>query len=416
MTVKKPFKWPIVLLIGLSSCFLWLSNAYAGTTLSAGLYHVCGIKADSTLACWGNNNHERSTPPEGTFTQISAGYDFSCALRTDGRLACWGQDKTGETSPPPGNYKQVEAGGNHACALADNGAPICWGENSENQVAYPSGPFQQLALGDAHSCGLNADGTVECWGSNSHGQADTPADTTFSSITAGYQTTCGIKTDGIANCWGKTENSYGYLTQLDFAPAGSSAFLKQIQYEYIICGLKSDNTVSCPTLNSTPSGIFSYVVVGGHIEDIPNISTINNLVVYDELLSFACGIRENGLVACWGEEHSGRTIPPEDVVFKYEVIPTAPCSPAPCFTQADMDANYENGRQACITAPSSCDIAISQEPEIAAIIGTDLSLHVSKMEYQTLTGTSILWADLIFGGQNEQGELFWILDEYGEVE
>jgi hypothetical protein len=131
---------------------------------------------------------------------------------------------------------------------------------------------------------------------------------------------------------------------------------------------------------------------------------------------FGCGIKTDGLVACWGARAAGRTTPPEDVVFKHEVIPTAPCSPAPCFTQADIDATYEAGRQACIAEPSSCDLAISPEPEIAAVIGTDLSLHVSKMEYKTLTGTSILWADLIFGGQNEQGDLFWILDEYGEVE
>ena len=392
MTVKKPFKWPIVLLIGLSSCFLWLSNAYAGSTLSAGLHHVCGIKADSTLECWGKNDENQTTPPEGTFTQVSASY-FNCAIRTDGTLACWGRNTAGETSPAPGYYKQVEVGGYHACALDENGVPKCWGNNNSGQVEpSPPGPFQQLALGQQHNCGLKVDGTVECWGSNEYGQTDIPADTTFSSIVAGAFSTCGIKTDGVAICWGYTNKSYGYLTQIDFA----------VQVVGNLCGLKVDNTVSCPSMDSVPGDVFSYVTAGG------NSTTRLNY--------FACGIKTDGSVACWGDNDSGRATPPEDVVFKHEVIPVAPCSPAPCFTQADMDANYENGRQACIADPSSCDIAISPEPEIAAFIGTDLSLHVSKMEYQTLTGTSILWADLIFGGQNEQGDLFWILDEYGEVE
>lgn len=56
MTMKI-FKWlTSLLLIGLSSCFLLLSNVYAGSTLSAGIEHVCGIKADSTLVCWGSNS------------------------------------------------------------------------------------------------------------------------------------------------------------------------------------------------------------------------------------------------------------------------------------------------------------------------------------------------------------------------
>jgi len=387
MTMKI-FKWlTSLLLIGLSSYFLLLSNAYAGGTLSAGLYHVCGIKADSTLECWGNNGNNEATPPEGTFTQVSAGFRFNCALRTDGTLACWGKDEFGETSQPPGYYKQVEAGGYHACALDGNGVPKCWGNNNSGQVV-PSlpGPFQQLALGDAHSCGLKADGTVECWGSNEDGQTDIPADTTFSSITGGHQTTCGIKTDGVAICWGATDNSYGYLTQIDFT----------LNY-YSLCGLKVDNTPSCPSMISPDEKFSSVITEYAHG-------------------SFACGIKTDGLVVCWGEKHSGRTIPPEDILFKHEVIPPAPCSPAPCFTQADIDATYEAGRQACIANPSSCKIAISPEPEIAAFIGTDLSLHVSKMEYKSLTGTSILWADLIFSGENEQGKLMWILDDYGTVE
>jgi len=392
MTMKI-FKWFIsLLLIGLSSCFLWLSNAYAGSTLSAGLHHVCGIKADSTLECWGgdNNPQYRLIPPDGTFTQVSAGFRFNCALKTDGTLACWGHDTAGETSQAPGYYKQVEAGAYHACALDENGVPKCWGNNDSGQVE-PSqpGPFQQLALGGAHSCGLKADGTVECWGNNEYGQTDMPADTTFSSITGGHQTTCGIKTDGVAICWGQTNQSYGYLTQIDFTLYLSS-----------LCGLKVDNTPSCPSMGSEPSDKFSYVTIGHY---------------------FACGIKTDGLVDCWGDNKHGKATPPtgengEDIVFKHEVIPVAPCSPAPCFTQADIDATYEAGRQACIANPSSCNIAISPEPEIAAFIGTDLSLHVSKMEYKSLTGTSILWADLIFGGENEQGKLMWILGDYGTVE
>ena len=411
MAVKTITKWSTWLMfIGMSN--LLIPNAYAGSTLSAGSSHVCGIKTDSTLICWGKNAHNQATPPEGTFTQVSAGDDSNCALRTDGTLACWGRDSYGETSPPPGYYKQVETGNYHACALDENGVPKCWGSNGEGKIDSLPGPFQQLTLGYSHSCGFKADGTAECWGKSSEGQTNIPADTTFSSIVAGGFCTCGIKTDGIAICWGKTTKSYGYLTQIDFNSS--------------LCGLKVDNTVSCPSMDYVPSDVFSYVTVGGWA-------------------GFACGLKTEGLVACWGNNNYGQTTPPkgEDgkpIVFKHKVTPIPPL-----FTEAELKAKLNEARQACQADPASCGIQINPDTEleqareagrqtaiascqanpaacdivipadIAAAIGTDLSLHVYKMQYQTLIGTSILWADLIFGGQNEQGELIWILRDYGEV-
>lgn len=424
MTIKKyANRLTYLQLIGLFTAFLSLSNAYAGSTLSAGYKHVCGIKADNTLVCWGNNEDNQATPPEGTFAQVSAGGNFNCALRTDGTLACWGEDIAGETSPPPGYYQQIETGGNHACALDENGVAQCWGANGSGQVT-PSkpGPFQQLALGYNHSCGLKADGTIECWGNNSNGQTDVPSDTTFSSIVAGYESTCGIKTDGIATCWGDTNKSYGYLTQIDFA-VGVSGYL---------CGLKVDKTLSCPSMDSVPSDVFNYVSINTN---------------YRTSAPFACGIKIDGLVACWGSDHPAysRTTPPKDengdeIIFKHEVTPIPKL-----FTEAELNAKVNEARQVCITDPASCGIQINSTEEleqvreagrqagiascqtnpascgivipadVAASIGIDLSLHIYKIQYESLTGAAFLWADFIFGGQNENGELMWKLGDYGEV-
>jgi len=383
MIVKTIFKWSMWLtLIAMSSLCLLIPGAYAGSILSAGADHVCGIKDDSTLICWGDNSQNQADPPDGTFKEVSAGFYFNCALSTEGTVACWGRDTAGETSPPPGQFIQIETGGNHACALGANGSPICWGANDSSQVSYAPGPFQQLTLGDAHSCSLKADETVECWGDGSSGQANIAADT-FSSIVAGYQTTCGIKTDGVAICWGKIEQSYGYLTQIDYGMMGqetSSVYTGSP----IFCGLKADKTLSCPSMDTVPSGIFSYVTVGGHISSYLGGCCKN--ITYYEFKGFACGIRENGVVACWGVNNNDRATPPVGITLKQ---PTG-------FT------------------PPSSNTACSGEP--VAVIGEDLSLHVSKAKYNTLTGTQILWIDLTFGGANEAGDLTWILSNYGEVE
>jgi len=381
MIVKTRFKWSIWLIfIALSS--LLIPSAYAGSILSAGVDHVCGIKDDSTLICWGDNSQNQADPPDGTFKEVSAGFYFNCALSTEGTIACWGRDTSGETSPPPGQFIQIEVGGNHACALAADGAPICWGANESSQVSYPPGPFQQLALGDAHSCGLKADGTVECWGDGSKGQANIAADT-FSSITAGYQTTCGIKTDGVAICWGKTEKSYGYLTQIDYGVVGPAEGHQHDTGSPILCGLKADQTLSCPSLESVPSGVFSYVTAGGINICYDDCGSRANTQSW-RFDSFACGIRENGVVACWGVNRNDRATPPVGVALKQPTGFTPPSN-------------------TCSTGEAIADI------------GTDLSLHINRMRYKTLTDTSILWADLVFGGQNEQGDLIWILSNYGEV-
>jgi len=92
---------------------------------------------------------------------------------------------------------------------------------------------------------------------------------------------------------------------------------------------------------------------------------------------------------------------------------------------SETTKNYEDGLNEgiakCQNDPASCGITILPESgncssDIAAVIGEDLSLHVSKAQYNTLTGTQILWVDLIFGGANEAGDLTWILSDYGEVE
>jgi alpha-tubulin suppressor-like RCC1 family protein len=171
-------------------------------------------------------------------------------LRVDGSIACWGQDTAGETSPPLGHYVQVEAGGYHACALTSDGTPICWGSNASSQVVgfSTSSKFQQLALGSSHSCGLKEDSTIVCWGRNNEGQSTAIDDETFSSIVAGYRTTCGIKTDGIATCWGKNNRSYGYLTQID---------IDVYDNPLSVCGLKTDHTLSCPSMGSVPNDRFT---------------------------------------------------------------------------------------------------------------------------------------------------------------
>jgi len=411
---KNSLNWLTLLFCSISL----ISNAYAGSTLSAGTDHVCAVQEDDTLICWGANDHNQADPPSGTFSEIEVGFYFGCGLKTDGTLTCWGQDTTGETSPPPGQFIQIAVGGNHACALTDAGEPICWGDNTSGQVSYLPGPFQQLALGNNHSCGLTFDGSVECWGSNEHEQSNEKSET-FSRIAAGFDTTCGIKTDGAAICWGRTSNSYGFLTQIDFALNGDpDGDANQAVKDFFLCGLKADNSLSCPAMSSVPSGVFSYVTTGGHTIH-PCHKRCSGAWAYGpsyhyEISGFACGIRENGLVTCWGSNNNDRATPPVGVKLKQPSDFTPPSHPDG-YTQADLENARQEAQKACQANPASCGIDISGEVA-AAVIGQDLSLHVSKAQYKTLSGTQQLWVELSFIGQNYDGKLLWELTDYGVVE
>jgi len=90
-------------------------------------------------------------------------------------------------------------------------------------------------------------------------------------------------------------------------------------------------------------------------------------------------------------------------------IQSCKANPAAC------DISVTGSTEACDVQPPAIEPSQCEVPDIAAVIGEDLSLHVSKAQYNTLTDTQILWIDLTFGGANEAGDLMWTLSDYGEV-
>ncbi|GEM_PF-963789 len=169
--------------------------------LAMGYDHVCGLKTDETVWCWGSNffgelgdgtaGTDSPTPVQmvgaSGVDELALGRGFSC-VRDGGRVRCVGDAagfKLGHGSTTD-STTLVVAIGSGASAL-DCGPEQCiarvgtewwgWGGNNggslstattasvRNPAALPSiGAWVQASTGRSTSCGILADGSVECIG------------------------------------------------------------------------------------------------------------------------------------------------------------------------------------------------------------------------------------------------------------
>ena len=293
------------------------------SSVSAGPYHTCGVRTDGSVVCWGYNSKGQSDAPSGSFSSVSAGNDHTCGVRTDGTLACWGDNEDGQSNAPSGSFSSVSAGSgafrSHTCGVRTDGTVACWGNSGNGQSDAPADSFSSASAGRVHTCGVRIDGTVACWGDDRHGQSSPPVGT-FSTVNAGDYHTCGVKTDGTVACWGNNGSGQSDAPDGSFSSvsAGSGHFSSHT------CAVRTDGSVTC--WGNTPDGSFSSVSAGsGHICGLRTDRSIacwgynNNgqSDAPDGLFSsvsvgsgFTCGLRFDSSVSCWGYNYDGRSDAP----------------------------------------------------------------------------------------------------------
>lgn len=175
--------------------------------IAAGRAHMCGIRENFSMVCWGANDQGQLGPMGpaggshalipimGNYTMVSAFADQTCAFSPFTGVQCWGKStggfgtsQTTQTSTPvvvdlpAGTVRQLAVGRDHACAVLDSSVH-CWGQNANGQLgdqtltsratAAPvvgGDSLQPIACGGNHCCGVGTTGDTFCWGSNSDGQ------------------------------------------------------------------------------------------------------------------------------------------------------------------------------------------------------------------------------------------------------
>ena len=262
------------------------------TAVSARGLVSCGILTDGTVRCWGNSGNRQLDVPDGVFTAISVGTVHVCGIRESGEVVCWGSGAVG-VDPPAGRFTTISAGATSlTCGLRVNGKPECWSSprwqpNADWHSAPPAGRFVAFeAIDGTQACGLRDYGVVQCWG---WGYREAPMqrnvpEGVFTAISGQNDHVCGLRVNGKAECWStSTHNAEGR----EFAP--ESVFTTIASGAGFTCGLRVDASVECWYSGASepvavPEGTYTAVSAKGRA---------------------ACGILTDGTAVCWGDRGVG---------------------------------------------------------------------------------------------------------------
>ena len=188
--------------------------------LEAGENHTCALTAGGEAYCWGRNNFGQlgtdlnlntatpTTVPQLvggglTFTSLAAGGTHTCGLIAEGSAYCWGNNERGAL----GTTFEFSTGVAITTPIAVEGGLT----------------FSSLAAGDQHTCGVTAANVAYCWGRNLWGQLGSVTEFmgesplplpvsggfAFIAVSAAENQGCGVNLAGAAYCWG--DNLYGQL-------------------------------------------------------------------------------------------------------------------------------------------------------------------------------------------------------------
>lgn len=323
---------------------------------------TCGVRADGTLWCWGDNegnyliNSTLSTyysnpvqnGPATDWVAVKIANNTGCALNEGGSLQCWGANADGRLSnnttaarpgvpapvTGPASWLDYSVGKHTVCGVASDRTLWCWGQNTNGEVGIgnTTSPqrlaqrvnldvdWSQVSVGDHHVCAVKTGGSLWCWGrANYNNELGIPYTSTsmplqvsgtgWKQVSAGATGTCAVKTGGTLHCWGRAGNGEfgnGYLGAVDISgpvQIGSDQNWMSIALaDSQACGLKNNFELVCMGSNIATrigTGVDSASLVPVLIDDT------HYWVSLTHLSSHACGVEQGGALWCWGKNVKG---------------------------------------------------------------------------------------------------------------
>ncbi len=207
------------------------------THLALGRIESAGVARDGVLHRWG---FMPGFPPEtdasGGWSRIAGNYLTGCGIKADGSLWCWGNNAVGQlgdgtTTPGEvslpvtavaggGPWVDVAAGHAHTCAIRDDATLWCWGDHTYGQLGIGDiavqrstptrvdGAWSDVGVGESSTCAIDTARQLWCWGYELGGRSKLPvqisADTDWVEVAVAMRRACARKADRSVWCWGET--------------------------------------------------------------------------------------------------------------------------------------------------------------------------------------------------------------------
>lgn len=289
--------------------FQAVTGGHTFASLAGGMQHGCGVKADGSAWCWGENSsgvlgRGTKTYSEPVPAPVAGGHQFAsvhgslyntCGRTTAGEVYCWGS----------GDHGMIGNGG-----FAESLVPV--------KVSLPAGTQASfLSAHTAHACALTLAGEAWCWGFNDRGQlgrgfaggdhatpAVAAAGVQFKAIATNNRSTCGLTPAGQVLCWGRNEDGdlgRGFTSSQELTPqpvSGGHSFARIYAGDRYYCALKADGQAFCWGYNS------EYATGVGHDDpqvQVPTpVDTDQRFAAMATSHTHACGINASGTLYCWG--------------------------------------------------------------------------------------------------------------------
>lgn len=311
-----------------------LSNV---VSLSTGFFSSCAVLADTSVVCWGMNDHGQlgdgttkgsSTPVRvkgvgGTGTlsgvrSVSVGHRSACALLTSGGVVCWGYNDHGQLGDG---------------SLQSSSVPVA--VNDTTGINNLSGATQ-LSVGFDEGCVVLSDASVQCWGINSYGElgnqttkesalpvvvagVSTSTLSNVVQVAVGYFSVCALLSDQSVVCWG--ENGYGQLGNNSTSPSSRPVAVVGVGGSGTLSNVKdiaADGKTACAVVgtnvacwgngtqgelgNGTTSSSLTPVLAFG----VTGSGTLAGATQVDTSFDgTTCALLDITQVRCWGENGVG---------------------------------------------------------------------------------------------------------------
>jgi alpha-tubulin suppressor-like RCC1 family protein len=319
--------------------------------VAVGVGHVCALRSDSSVWCWGFDfkpfpfsapgagvsviESAKPAPIPGAidFVELRAGDHHTCGKKSDNTLACWGHNERGQlgdgtqiSTPVPvtvtglTNVTQFDAGRIHTCALGSfqgTAGLWCWGRNGEKGNAPNSTTNPNLGrLGN----GTTADSLTPVAVDLSQ---VTAGGATIKAMSAGGYHSCVVASNNKVWCWGR--NNQGQLgdgslvdTKAPVAVDLSALTIPNgVTIDEVSCGRdkkKEDSTclrMSNGTIACWGNGTFGELGDGGIVDHTKPTTTVvaGTFAAKPTRLASGqnarCALTDAGTVFCWGRNQNG---------------------------------------------------------------------------------------------------------------